>query len=134
MAHSQLKQINTRVPQGGVLSPTLFNIYTSIIPLPPKNIQITTYANVITITASHTKHHKTQQLIQPYLHKIYEWATTKHRQNYHHIFYTRPTEYSTTLSLKLNNQTLPITKHPKNSWNHSRPKTNIFTTYKCHHC
>ena len=55
---SKLKQINTGVQQGGVLSPTLFNIYTSDIPLPPKDIQITTYADVITITASHTKYQK----------------------------------------------------------------------------
>ena len=50
----KLKRINTGVPQGGILSPTLFNIYTSDIPL--KDIQITTYADDITITASHTKH------------------------------------------------------------------------------
>ena len=74
MAHSQnSKQINTGVPQGGVLSPTLFNICTSNILLPPKDIQITTYADDdITITASYTKHCKAQKFIQPYLHKIYE--------------------------------------------------------------
>ena len=55
---SKLKRINTGVPQGRVLSPTLFNIYTSDIPLPPKDIQITTYADDITTTASHTKHRK----------------------------------------------------------------------------
>ena len=57
---SKLKRINTGVPQGEVLSPTLFNNYTSDIPLPPKHVQITTYADDITITTSHTKHHKTQ--------------------------------------------------------------------------
>ena len=60
---SKLKQINTGVPQGGVLSPTLFNICTSDISLPPKDVQITTYADDIMITAFHTKHHKAQQLI-----------------------------------------------------------------------
>ena len=69
---SKLKRINIGVPQSGVLSPTLFNIYTCDIPLLPKNIQITTYTDDITITASHTKDHKAQQLIQPYLHKIYK--------------------------------------------------------------
>ena len=53
---SKLKRINNGVPQGGVLSPRLFNIYTSEITLPPKDKQITTYANDITITASHTQH------------------------------------------------------------------------------
>ena len=41
------KKINTGIPQGGVLSPTLFNIYTFDIPLSPKNVQITTYADDI---------------------------------------------------------------------------------------
>ena len=39
-------------------------------------MQITTYADDIIITESHAKHHKAQQFIQSYLHKIYEWATT----------------------------------------------------------
>ena len=69
--HSKLKRNNTVVPQGGVLSPTLFNTYTSDIPLPPKDVQIT-YADDITITTLHTKHGNTQQIIQPYLRKIYE--------------------------------------------------------------
>ena len=73
---SKLKHINTGVPQGEVLSLTSFNIYTSDISVSSKNMQITTYADDITITASHTKHCKAQQLIQPYLHKIYKWATT----------------------------------------------------------
>ena len=61
-----LKTNNTGVPQGGVLSSTLFNIYTSDIPLPPKGVQVTTYADDTKITASHTKHRKAQQLIQLY--------------------------------------------------------------------
>ena len=73
---SKLKRRNTRVPQSGVLSPTSFNVYTADIPLPPKDVQITTYADDRTITASYTKHRKAQQLIQPYLYKIYEWAAT----------------------------------------------------------
>ena len=81
MAPSKLKRINTGVPQSGVLSPTLFNIHTSDIPLPPKDVQITTYADDITITASHTKHRKAQQLILilPYLHQIDEKAITNYQ-------------------------------------------------------
>ena len=98
-------------------------MYMSDIPLPPKNVQITRYADDITILASHTKHHKAQQLIQPYLHKIFKWATTN---NLHvntdksttTLFIPDPVKDGIKLSLKLNNETLP-TKHTKISWNHS---------------
>ena len=115
---SKLKRINTGVPQGGVLSPTLFNIYTSNIPLPPKYVQITAYADDIIITTSHTKHRKTQNIIQPYLRKIYEWAINNNlhintEKTTTTLFTSDTAKYSTTLSLKLNNQTLPTTQHPK---------------------
>ena len=68
--------------------------------------------------ASHTEYCKAQQLIQPYLHKISEWATAN---NLHvntdqlppHFFTSDPADYGTTLSLKLNNQILPTKKHAK---------------------
>ena len=115
---SKLKRIDTGVPQGEVLFPILFNLYISNIPLSPKDVQITTYADDITITASHTKHCKDQQLIQLYFHKIYKWITTNNfyintDKTTTTVFTPDPTEYSTTLSLKLNNQTLPTTRHPK---------------------
>ena len=92
----KLKRINIKV-----LSPTLFNIYTFDIPLPLKDIQITTYANDILITASHIKHCKAQQLIQPYLQKIYEWATTNNlnintNKTIIRLFMPDPAEYGTT--------------------------------------
>ena len=67
---------------------------------------------------SHTKHRKIKQIIQPYLCQIYKWAITK---NLHintdktttTLFTADTAKYSITLLLKLNNQTLPTTKHPK---------------------
>ena len=69
-----------------------------------------------TITASHAEHHKAQQIIQPYLHKIYRLAITNNLHINTHktittLFTPDPAEYSTTLSFKSNNQTLPTTKH-----------------------
>ena len=77
-----------------------------------------TYADDITITISHTKHRKIKEIIQPYLCKIYKWAIIN---NLHintdkttaTLFTPDRAKYSITLSLKLNNQTLPTTKHPK---------------------
>ena len=97
-----------RSTTSGVLSLILFNIYTSDIPLPPKDVQITTYADDATTTASHTKHRKAQELIPPYLHKLYELATTN---NLHintgktttTLIAPDPVEYDITLSLTFNN-------------------------------
>jgi len=44
---SKSQKFKTGVPQGGVLSPTLFNLYTSDLLLPTEGVSITTYANTV---------------------------------------------------------------------------------------
>ena len=56
--HTSRRQFKTGVPQGGVLSPTLFNMYTSDLPHPSSPGQVMAYANDITITS-------TQARVQP---------------------------------------------------------------------
>ena len=51
---SKQRQLKTSVPLGGVLSPTLFNIYTSDLPPPSAPVQVIAYADDITITSTHT--------------------------------------------------------------------------------
>ena len=67
--HTSLQcQFKTSLPQGGALSPALFNIYTADI-LPPKApVQIMVYADDITITSAHTSTRAAKKYIQPYLH------------------------------------------------------------------
>ena len=48
------RQVKTGVPQGGVLSPTLFNIHTADIPIPTAPVQVMLYADDITITSIRT--------------------------------------------------------------------------------
>ena len=51
---SSQRQFKTGVLQGGVLSSTLFNIYTEDIPPPRAPVQVMAYADDITITSTHT--------------------------------------------------------------------------------
>ena len=51
---SKPRQFKSGVPRGGVLSPTLLNIYTSDLPLPSAPVQVMAYADDITITSTNT--------------------------------------------------------------------------------
>ena len=71
---SSQRQFKTGVPQGGVLSPTLFNIYTADIPPPRAPVQIMAHAYDITITYTHTSTNAAKKYIQPYLHTVFAWT------------------------------------------------------------
>src|SRR6478609_5818296 len=64
----------TEVPQGGDLSPTVFNIYASDIPKPHQKTTLTTYADEMHPAASHSKYLQAQETLQPYLEKIFAWT------------------------------------------------------------
>ena len=51
-AKSTLRKVRAGVPQGGVLSPILFNAYMSGLPTAPDGIKLTSYANDCTSYAS----------------------------------------------------------------------------------
>ena len=65
------------VPQGGVLSPTLFNLYMSKMPTPPPNIKLVTYADDSTILSSGKKLNELCTNLNEYLDTLNEWFTSR---------------------------------------------------------
>ena len=72
-ARSRLRKVCQGVPQGGVLSPALFNYYMSSMPLPPNNITVVSYADDITILSSGTKPADLCMPINAYLDELNDW-------------------------------------------------------------
>ena len=111
----QQSHIKASVLRGDVLSPTLFNIYLSDIPLPKiSSLNLIIYADV-TITSSHSINTATQNLL-PYLNEIHTWAHNNLQINPTKTTSTLmtpdPSEYNKPLNIHVNNIPIPTTSNP----------------------
>ena len=115
---SSQRKFKTGVPQGGVLSPTLFNIYTADIPPPRAPVQVMAYADDITITSADTSTSAAKKYIQPHLHKLFAWTkqnnlTLNPDKTTFTLFTPDPAEYKSNLDLNINNTALPMATRSK---------------------
>ena len=108
---SSQRQFKTGVPQGDVLSPTLFHIYTADIPPPRAPVQVMAYADDITITSTHKSTSAAKKYIQPYLHKVFACTKNTLTQNPDKttctLFTPDHAEYKSNLDLKIKTQHYP---------------------------
>ena len=127
------RQFKIGVPQGGILSPTLFNIYTAHIPPPRAPVQFMAYADDITIASTHTSTSADKKYIQPYIHKVFAWTkqntlTLNPDKTTFTLLTPDPAEYKSNLDLKINN----TTQRPQRLWalpqTHSSHIPHTFTT------
>jgi hypothetical protein len=127
---SKQQLLKTGVPQGGVLSPILFNIYMSDIPTPPKGIKLYTYADDITTLSIHHDIKTAERNLEPYLSDLHKWTLeNKLKLNPDKstatLFTLDPSEYDKNLNLHINNTPIPTVKNPKILGLNFDPKLNF---------
>jgi hypothetical protein len=71
-AYTDLYPIQSGVPQGSILGPTLYSIYTADLPQ-TEYTTLATYADDTTILASHRNPHEASRLLQLHLDKLGHW-------------------------------------------------------------
>ena len=68
-----MRKVKQGVPQGGDLSPMLFKMYMSKVPLPDSDVHLVTYADDITLTTSNPQVNILKDQMEPYLKKLSIW-------------------------------------------------------------
>ena len=115
---SRFRKIKQGVPQGGVLSPTLFNLYMSKMPQPPNDIKLVSYADDSNILKSGIKIKPICEELNAYLDVLNNWFKTRNlyispSKSSATIFTTDTKEFSAELPIKIDGETVPTVPKPK---------------------
>lgn len=115
---SKYRKIRQGVPQGGVLSPTLFNLYMCAIPEPPSGINLLSYADDCTLLASGPDIEELSRKLNSYLNILNNWFVNRSlslskAKSSATLFTSWTKEVGTQLNIKIDNERIPTTSHPK---------------------
>ena len=115
---SRYRTMRQGVPQGGVLSPLLFNLYMTKMPPPPTGIKLSTYADDTTVSGSCYKIVPICEEINKYLDTLDNWFRERNLfisapKSTATVFTTAPNEVSTDLPVYINGDKVPSVKQPK---------------------
>ena len=111
---SKHRQLPNGVPQGAVLSPSLFSLFTHDLPEPTNPaVKIYTYADDLTIVSQHPRVDEAAIQLQDYLRRLEEWLTTNRMsaegsKSSLTVVTPHNTEYRYKPTITLMGQTIPV--------------------------
>ena len=115
---SKFRKMKQGVPQGGVLSPVLFNLYMSKMPAPPGNIKLISYADDGNILNSGSVIKPVVEEINSYLSILEEWFISRNlfispSKSSATLFTTSSNEIGLELAVDINGEAVPTVQKPK---------------------
>jgi uncharacterized protein (UPF0147 family) len=115
---SKQRKMKQGVPQGGVLSPTLFNIYMSHIPTPPEDIKLISYADDCTLLITGTDITYMCNKLNNYLDVLMDWLTDRNLKlspgkSTATLFTSWTKEVNFVLPIQVRDHIIPTVTHPK---------------------
>lgn len=114
---SKCRKMKQGVPQGGVLSPLLFNLYMSKMPQPTGSVKLVTYADDSNVLNSGQHIEPICKEINTYLNILDDWFKSRNlfispAKSTATLFTTDPGEVKTKLPITVKNDPVPTVQHP----------------------
>ena len=115
---SKHRVVRQGVPQGGVLSPLLFNLYLASMPDPPPDIRLISYADDCQALCAHNDIKTACDTLNPYLNTLSNWFKSRKleisaEKSTATVFTTWSNEVATKLDIKMDGKEVPTERHPK---------------------